>query len=463
MNNAPEARPELLRNLGPWEAAAIVVGTVIGSGIFLVPKAMILNVGTPAKVMAVWVAGGLLSLFGALTYAELAGALPEAGGEYVYLREAYGPLWSFLYGWTQFWVAKSGSIATLATAFAYYLANFFPPLDRTFFEIGLPLGPKGGPLVISYGQIFAMALILGLAGVNYFGVKLGGKIQAHVTAVKVGLILAMVAAAAFFGAGSSGNFRTSIPAAAGVRGWVAAMVAALWAYDGWNNLNMVSSEVQNPRRNIPRALIFGTLAVMGLYLVANVAYFFVLSAAEVGGSDRVAAAMARKFMGSAGGGLVAIAAMVSIFAALNGSILSGARVPFAMARDGYFFSGIARIHPKYRTPHLSIFFLSGWAALLTLSGRYEQLYTYVIFASWILYGMTTASVFVLRRKRPDLPRPYHTVGYPIVPAVFVAVAGFLVAVTLKNSPRESLMGLVLVAAGLPFFRFWQRQRRFPPS
>ena len=431
-------RPELLRTLGSWEAAAIVVGTVIGSGIFLVPKAMVLNVGTPANVLLVWVAGGLLSLFGALTYAELAAAMPEAGGEYVYLREAYGPLWSFLYGWTQFWVAKSGSIATLATAFAYYLANFFPFVDQ-------------------HSQLFAMALILFLGWVNYFGVKLGGRIQAQVTALKVGLIAALVILAALFGAGSAENFRSTIPAVGCVAGWVAALVAALWAYDGWNNVNMVSSEVQDPQRNIPRALILGTLMVAALYLLANLAYFFVLSAAEVGASDRVAAAVARKFMGPAGGSAVALAAMVSIFAALNGSILSGARVPYAMARDGYFFSGFARVHEKHRTPFFSTFLLCGWSAILTLSGGYEQLYTYVIFASWILYGMTTASVFVLRRKRPDLPRPYRTLGYPVAPALFVLAAAFLVAVTLRNSPRESLMGLGLVALGLPFFIFWRQK------
>jgi APA family basic amino acid/polyamine antiporter len=456
---APENRgPDLLRSLGSWEAAAIVVGTIIGSGIFLVPKAMVLSVGTPAKVLLVWVAGGLLSLFGALTYAELAAALPYAGGEYVYLREAFSPLWSFLYGWTQFWVAKSGSIATLATAFAYYLANFYPPLERVCFVIALPIGPKGGPLFITYGQLFAMALILLLAGINSLGVKVGGRIQAHVTALKVGLIVALVILAALLGAGAARNFHSAIPATGGVGGWVAALVAALWAYDGWNNVSMVASEVQNPQRNIPRALIFGTIGVAALYILANLAYFFVLTAAEVGASDRVAAAVARKFMGVAGGGAVAVAAMVSIFAALNGSILSGSRVPFAMARDGYFFPRFARVHQEHRTPNFSILFLGLWAAVLTLSGRYEELYTYVIFASWILYGMTTASVFVLRRKRPDLERPYHTLGYPVVPTVFVLVAAFLVVVTLHNSPRESLMGLTLVAAGVPFFVYWKRHR-----
>ena len=457
------SRVELERSLGSWEAAAVVVGTIIGSGIFLVPKAMVLNVGTPGKVLLVWVAGGLLSLFGALTYAELAAALPHAGGEYVYLREAYGPLWSFIYGWTQFWVAKSGSIATLATAFAYYLANFLPALDRILVRIPLPIGPKGGPLEISWGQLFAMGLILFLAGVNYFRVKLGGRLLAHVTALKVALIVALVGAAAAFGGGSASNFQTATPAVGGVAGWVAAMVAVLWAYDGWNNLNMVSGEIREPQRNVPRALILGTLAVAALYLAANLAYFFVLSAAEVGSSNRVAAAMAAKFLGPAGSGVVAVAAMVSIFAALHGSILSGGRVPFAMARDGYFFPAMGRLHPQHHTPHVSVLVLCCWSALLTLSGRYEELYTYVIFASWILYALVTASVLVLRRKRPELARPYRTLGYPLVPIIFVLAAAFLVSVTLYNSPRESAMGLVLVAAGLPFFTYWRRRRRFVPK
>ncbi len=448
----------LVRVLNRWEAAAIVVGTIIGSGIFLVPKAMTQNVGSPGNVMLVWVAGGLLSLFGALTYAELAAALPQAGGEYVYLREAYGPFWGFVYGWTQFTVAKSGSIATLATAFSYYLGNFFPRLDHTLWRVPLPIGPGWQPLAISYGQIFAMALILVLGGINCLGVKLGGRIQAQVTALKVALIVALAVAIVVWGAGSVENFRSVTPAVGGVAGWIAALVAALWAYDGWNNVNMVSGEVREPQRALPQALILGTLGVLALYLLANLAYFFVLSAEEVAASDRVAAAAARKFLGPAGGAAVSVAAMISIFAALNGSILSGSRVPFAMARDGYFVSKVAQIHPRYHTPHFSIALLCLWAAGLTLSGRYEQLYTYVIFASWILYGLTTASVFVLRSKRPDMPWPYRTLGYPLVPALFVLAAGFLVLVTLLTSPRESGMGLAVVAAGYPLFRRWRTRR-----
>jgi len=436
---------------------AVVVGTVIGSGIFLVPRAMIQRVGTPEMVFFIFVFGGLLSLAGALTYSELAAMLPEAGGEYTYLREAYGPVWGFLYSWTQMWVAKSGSIATLATGFFYYLTNFFPDLDRVFYQVSLPLGPGGGPLELRYGQLFAMALILALGWLNYYGVKVGGEVQIAVTVVKVALIAFIIVAGLGFGTAHGPS--AASPGALTTAGFFAALVGALWAYDGWNNVSMVASEIRDPQRNLPIALIWGTIAVIAIYLAANVAYFYVLSATEVGTSQRVAGEMMRKVLGSAGANAVSIAAMISIFAALNGSILSGSRVPYAAARDGYFFHSIARVNPRHHTPSVSIFVLSSWSALLVLSGRFEQLYTYVIFSSWILYGMTTASVIVLRIKRPDLSRPYRTVGYPWIPVLFVAVAGVLVFSTLLDSPRESLMGLVLILLGLPFYFHWKKQIR----
>jgi APA family basic amino acid/polyamine antiporter len=445
---------ELKRDLGVWGAASIVVGTVIGSGIFLVPKSMVLNVGSAEMVIFVFLFGGLLSLAGALTYAELSAAMPEAGGEYVYLREAYGPFFAFLYGWTQMWVAKSGSIATLATAFFTYLANFFPVLESVVTEFTLPLL---GLLTIKTGQIFAMGVIAFLAWLNYFGVRVGGNVQVGVTIVKVGLIVLLIVVGLTFPGGNTTNFTSHIPAAGGVAGFFAALVAALWAYDGWNNVSMVSSEVKNPQRNLPLALVFGTLAVMGIYILANLAYFFVLPAAGVAASDRVAAEMMRQVWGSAGANAVSIAAMISIFAALNGSILTGARVPYAMARDGLFFRSIGIVHPKYFTPANSIMAMSAWSMVLILSGGYDQLFTYVIFASWILYGMATASVIVLRRKRPDMPRPYKAVGYPVIPIVFVLVAAALILSTLQKSPRESLLGLAIMATGIPFYLHWKRK------
>lgn len=452
-------RPTLQRALGLPAAVAIVVGTTIGSGIFLVPKDMILQVGTPGMVFAVWIFGGLLSLFGALTYAEMAAAMPGAGGEYVYLSEAYGPFWGFVFGWTQLWVAKSASIATLATGFYLYLANFWPGLTTVAFHIPIPLGPGGGPIEVRFGQLFAMAVIMGLAWLNYYGVKLGGNVQVAVTVVKVGLIAAIVVIGLTSSEGSVANFGTSIPAAGGITGFFAALVAALWAYDGWNNVSMVSSEIKNPARNLPLALIGGMLGIIVIYLVANLAYFLVLPASEVAGADRVAAEMMRRILGNAGAGAVSIAAMISIFAALNGSILTGSRVPYAMARDGLFFRSVAFVHPQYRTPGVSIVAVSAWGAVLLLSGQYDNLYRLVIFSSWILYALAAAAVIVLRKKQPNLPRPYRVLGYPLVPVLFVGVACMLLVSTLLKFPRESIMGLLLIVAGIPFYYYWKGRNR----
>ena len=454
-NTAP--RTELRRDLGTWSAMSIVVGTVIGSGIFLVPKTMIQRVGSVEWVFAIWVVGGLLSLAGALSYAELAAAMPEAGGEYVFLREAYGPLWGFIYSWTQTWVAKSGSIATLATAFFVYLSNFFAPLDTVFYTLPLPLGPHGGPLEFRWGQLFAIVLICSLGWLNYFGVKLGGNVQVIVTGIKVALIGMVIVAGLGFG---QPHAASPAPLASPTfAGFIAALIAALWAYDGWNNVSMVSSEIRNPQKNLPLALIGGTLGVIAIYMLANAAYFRVMTPHEVAGADRVAADMMRKIWHAPGANAVSIAAMISIFAALNGSILTGSRVPYAAAREGYFFAAIGYVHPKFRTPGVSIAVLSAWACLLVLTGKYDDLFNLVIFASWILYGMTAAAVIVLRIKRPDLARPYRTLGYPVVPILFVVGAFVLLVSTAIERPRESLMGIGLILLGLPFYFYWRKQRQ----
>ncbi len=438
---------------------AIVIGTVIGSGLFRVPQTMVQSVGTGGYVTLVFVVGGLLSLAGALSYAELAAAMPGAGGEYVYLTEAYGPVWGFLYGWTQMWVAKSGSIATLATAFFEYMATFRPDLEKVFYTIPLPIGEHGAPLPLKYGQILAMVLILFLGLINYFGVKAGGDVQVVMTAIKVGAIgVVIVAGLMYRNAGTAAAHAQTPLVPLTAAGFFAALVAALWAYDGWNNVSMVASEVKHPQRYLPLALIGGTVAVMVLYLLANAAYFHVLSAAEVGANKRVAAAMMQRVFGGWGASAVSVAVMISIFAALNGSILSGSRVPYALARDGIFFRSFATVHPRFATPSVSILGLSLWAAVLVFSGRYDQLYNYVIFASWLLYGMTTAAVLVLRRTRPDLQRPYRSLGYPVVPLLFVGAAILLEIFTLKNSPRESVAGIVLILLGLPFYFYWKRRK-----
>jgi len=442
---------ELRRDLGLAAALAIVVGTVIGSGIFRVPQSMVLNVGTVRMVFLVWVAGGALSMAGALTYAELAAAMPGAGGEYVYLTEAYGPLWGFLYSWTQMWVGKSGSIATLATAFFEYTAYFLPQFEQVWVKLG--------PLSIRYGQVFGMVLILFLGAVNYFGVKIGGVVQIAVTALKVGLIAFLIVAGLTYSGGAPHATAHAIATPPMFSGFIAALVGALWAYDGWNNVGMVASEIKNPGRNLPISLIFGLGAVIGIYMLSNLAYFRVLSPGEVGAHKLVAAEMMQRVKGPVGAAIVSVAAMISIFAALNGSILSGSRVPFAAARDGLFFRSAARVHPAFRTPGVSILMLSAWSALLVLSGKYEELYSFVIFGSWILYAMACASVFVLRRKRPDLPRPYRTLGYPVVPLLFLAGAAILETTTLWDNPVQSIEGIVLILIGLPFYFYWSRRSR----
>jgi basic amino acid/polyamine antiporter, APA family len=450
------AAPSLQRVLGLWSAVSIVIGTVIGSGIFLVPTAMIAEVGSVKILFAVWMVAGLLSLFGALTYAELAAAMPEAGGEYVYLSAAYGPFWGYLYGWTQFWVAKSGSIATLAAGFYTYLTAFVPVLGTPVLVTPFHIGPGGTRLEIHYGQLVAIGVILILAAVNYIGVRAGGNVQVFVTAVKLLLIAGIIAVGLLSGGGDFSHFNQHVASVGGIAGFFAAMVGALWAYDGWNNVSMVSSEIRQPERNLPRALIFGTAVVIVTYLLVNVAYFYVLSPGQVASSHRVAADMMSHLYGRAAAGAVTVAVLISIFAALNGSILSGSRVPYAMARDGLFFRTTAAVHPRFKTPGHSIILLSLWSCVVVLSGWYDDLYNFVIFGSWILYLMTAVSVFVLRRKQPGLARPYHVIAYPVVPVLFSAVAVLLLVSTFHTRPRESLMGLALMALGIPFYFRWKR-------
>lgn len=458
VNHFPGSQPALKRALGVWATAAVVIGTVIGSGIFLVPTEMVKAVGSPGMVFFVWIFGGILSLLGALTYAELSAALPDAGGEYVYLNAAYGPLFGFIYGWTQTWVAKSASIATLATGFYTYMADFFPGLRSVIYTIALPIGPGGGPLEIRTGQLVAIATILFLSGVNYLGVRVGGEVQVALTALKIALIAAIIVIGLLSGYSHVSNLAIGMPAeTGGIAGFFAALVAALWAYDGWNNAGMLGSEIANPQRSLPRALIGGTLATIAIYLLANLAYFSVLTGAEVGASERVAAEMMRRILGLPGGAAVSAAAMISIFAALNGSILSGSRIPYAVARQGYFFESLSRVHPRFHTPANSILLLGAWSSVLLLSGQYKQLYTLVIFPSWILYGMAAASVIVLRRKHPELIRPFRVPGYPWVPLAFVLVAIALSFSTLQTSPRESGMGLTIIIVGLPFYFHWKRR------
>lgn len=454
---------ELQRVLGLWSAISIVIGTVIGSGVFLVPSTMIRSTGSVPLMFTVWIAAGLLSLFGALTYAELAAAMPEAGGEYVYLSAAYGRFWGFLYGWTQFWVAKSGSIATLAAGFYIYLNAFIPALHTPVCVLPWHIGPGGSLLQIRYGQLVAIGVILALCAINYTGARSGGNLQVSVTALKMLLLAGIVVAGLVFGRGEFSHFSIPVVSHAGIAGFFVAMVSALWAYDGWNNVSMVSSEIRHPQRNLPLALAAGTAAVIATYLLVNIAYFFVLTPPQIAGSQRVASDMMSSLWGGPAATAVAIAVMISIFAALNGSILSGARVPYAMARDGLFFRTARSVHPKFKTPGNSMILLCLWSCVVVLSGWFDDLYNFVIFGSWILYLLTTLSVFVLRKKYPRMPRPYRVIGYPVVPVLFVAGAVLLLGYTLHNRPRESLMGLVLMGLGVPFYFYWKRKNSWNES
>jgi APA family basic amino acid/polyamine antiporter len=407
----------------------MVIGTVIGSGIFLVTAPMMRAVGSPSMVLAVWIFGGVLTLFGALSYAELSAAMPRSGADYVYLNAAYGPLWGFIYGWSVTWVAKPGSIAALASAAYRYLAEFFPGLNILF------------------------------TSVNILGTRLGGGFQVVGSGLKVALIAGIILGGLASSHGSVANFQSSMPThTGGIAGFFVALVASLWAYDGWTNASMIGSDVKNPQKNLPRALIWGTAAVIAIYVLTNLAYLYVLSPQEVGSSQRVAADMMRRVAGPSGAAMVSIAAIVSILAGLNGVILSGSRVPYVMARDGYFFQWVGRLS-RYKTPAASLALQGGWSVLLLASGRFEDLINMVIFTEWILYGMTTAGVLVLRKTHPEMPRPYRVWGYPLVPIVFVIVSVALFYATLRASPRESGLGLGLIMLGLPFYYYWDHRQK----
>lgn len=450
--------PQLTKGLGPYAATAVVAGTVIGTGIFLVPSLMLAHVGTPIKVMGVWVFAGLLSLFGALGYAELGSALPEAGGEYVYLREAYGPGMGFLYGWTQFVVAKPASIATIATGFLLYSAYFFPGLTNVIWEFPARASGQSLSFRVTGLQVGSVLLILFLSGINVLGVRRSGAVQTVFTAAKLAVLATLIVVGVAAGHGSLQHFWTLAPGAQGgapASGLLLATVSALWAYDGWNNLSMVAGEVKNPQRNMPLALIAGSLVVLGVYLLANFVYFYLLTPTEAVSTSTIAVATARRLMGAGGATFVAIGVLVSTFATLNGSVLSGSRIPYAQAKDGLFPAAFARIQPRFCTPHVAIAAQALVASMFALTGVYETLYTKAIYSEWIFYALVTAGILILRRRRPDLARPYRTWGYPLIPLLFVTVAALLLLDTLRERPSDALWCLGLVATGIPAYRLWK--------
>ena len=457
-----EKRTELVKGLGLYGAASVVAGTMIGTAIFVVPSKMLRLVGTPWMVLLVWVCAGILSLFGALGYAELGAAIPEAGGEYVYIHRAYSPMLGFLYSWTQFVVAKSTSIAAIATGFVLYLSYFFPSLSDVIWQVQPTVAGHFFVFKLTGLQLGATLMILLLSGINVLGVRRAGAVQTLFTASKLLVLAVIIILGLTLGHGSWAHFH-SLPVAAFHGGTLAAFgvatVSALWAYDGWNNLSMVAGEVKNPQRNMPVALIFGTLLVITVYLLVNVAYFYVLAPADIANTQTVAADAARVFLGKWGGAFVAIGVMISTFATLNGSILSGSRIPFATARDGLFPQPLARLNPRFSTPAISIMSQAFVAGLFALSGQYDTLYTKAIFSEFLFYALVTGGIFILRRRAPDLPRPYRTWGYPVVPAIFVVLSVLLLINTFLEQRTDSLWGLALVGSGIPLYFLWKLWQR----
>jgi APA family basic amino acid/polyamine antiporter len=458
MNSTNSARPELVRDLGLSHAGAVVVGTIIGSGIFLVPTEMMQAVGSARVVYLAWVVGGLLSFFGALTYAELGAMKPQAGGEYVYVRDAYGPLAGFLYAWTWFLIAKPASIATVTTGLVRILGTF--PVFSSFSHPWIT-----HPFTLNYGQLVAIAAAVLVSGLNYIGVRKAGEFQFLFTVLKVAIILGIVAVGFSYHGGTWANFATEFAGAkGGIAGFFAALVAALWAYDGWNDLNMVAGEIRNPQRNIPLSLIWGVATVGALYILVNAAVQYVLPAAAVAASERPASDAVSQVLGHAGASLVSIGMALSMLVTLNGTIMSGARVPFAMARDGYFFQSLAQVHPRFRTPSMAIVVQCALAiVLLLLGGNFRQFFSLAIFAEWLFYMIAGSTLFVFRHREPQAERPYRVLGYPVVPAVFIIVSALLLYYTFTDNLRNSAAGTAAILAGIPIFFYFARSRNAHPK
>ena len=443
----------LVRVIGLRSAILFVVGSVIGSGIFLTTGGMAAVIPSASLLLAAWILGGLLAIAGGLTYAEMGAMFPRSGGVYVFLKEAYGPLTAFLYGWAALFVVISGGIAAVAVGFAEYLSYFLPALTSVSV-----LGFSGTKLV-------AASVILVLGAINYSGVRSGNMVNVVTTAAKVGA-LASLPVMALIAARVDPVFVPIVPpdlerpaASFGV-----AMIAVLWTYEAWYFITYAAGEIKDPRRNLPRALIYGLLLLTSIYVIVNVAYLYALSIDEMKGTTRIAERVATALVGPRGAAFIALTVVISTFGNNAAAILAGSRLLFAMASDGVFLPQASRVHPRYRTPHVAIVALTIWSALLALSGTYEQLFTYVMFASILFSVAAGGALFRLRQTMPDRPRPYRTWGYPFVPLAFIAGSAAFVLNTLFERPTESLAGLGLLALGLPAYWYWgKRDRRLGES
>lgn len=457
---------ELVRGLGPIAAISVNVGNIIGTGIFLKARVMTCNVGTPGRVIVVWIAAGLLALAGALTYAELTTMRPHAGAEYVITRDAYGKVWGFLNGWSQFLISRTASAAALAVGFAIFMNDLTRgKLDVVYFKVPIPI--FGVELPFGHIQVVALLTIAVTTLINCATVKVTGHVASFVTILKVIVVLGVGIAAFFYQDGSwshLGMINTSGACAGvtsgGMAGFAAAMLGALWAYDGWNNVSYMAGEVKNPERNLPLALIASMLIIIALYVIVNVSYYYVMTPTEiasVSATSSVAAESIRRVLGPVAVTLMAGVMLLSSWGSLQTSILGTARIPYAMARDGVFFQSLARVSKGTRVPVIALLVQAVWAGVLALSGTFDQLTDLAIFAFWLFYGMVAAAVFVFRKREPDAPRPYRTWGYPVVPALFVLVTIFLIIRTIMSTPLQSLIGLAIIAAGLPVYWYFSKK------
>jgi len=446
----------LVRALGLGSAILFVLGSVIGSGIFMTTGLMAAALPSATLIIAAWVAGGVIALTGGLTYAEMGSMYPRSGGVYVYLREAFGPLVAFLYGWAALLVFFSGGIAAVAVGFSDYVSYFVPALSkaRVLWSVPTPLGTW----TVSAAQIVAVLAIAALAAINYVGVKSGNLVNVVLTIAKV-MGLAALPVLALVASQTTPAWVPVVPPdlTRPLAGFGIAMIAVLWTNDAWYCVTWIAGEMKQPQRDLPRALLIGISLLTLIYVVVNVAYFYALPIADLKGVSRVAEAAATALAGVNGARLVALTVIVSTFGCDAAAILAGARLLFAMARDGVFLPAAAKVHPVYRTPHVAIVALSVWSAVLALSGSYEQLFTYVMFSSILLHMVGAIGLFRLRRTRPDHPRPYRVWGYPYVPAVFILASTAFVLNTLREKPTESFAGLGLLALGLPVYWYFKRK------
>ncbi len=469
----------LLPRLGRLTTIAIVIGAVIGSGIFKKPAIMAGQLGSPELLIGIWILAGVLTLFGALTNAEIASMITATGGQYIYFEKMYGRFIAFLYGWAIFVVIQTGSIASITYVFGEYSQHFhafiiprFPPEVEQGVMFHIPFIGNIYPLQNIGVKIITISVIMFLSFINYLGVVFGGRIAVLFTTMKVAAILILIAFAFSYGAGSADNFITEASGftfgGAGVfAGIIAAMSGAFWSYDGWNNITYIAGEVKRPQHNIPLALFVGTIIIIGIYIVINLAYMYVLPVGEMAKSTLVARDVALRSMGEFGASFVAAAVMISTFGTSNGTIMVSSRVYFAMARQNMFFGNIGKVSKTRKTPANALLLQAVWTCLLVVSGTFDTLTDMLIFVSWIFYSLGAVGVFVLRRKMPDAPRPYRVIGYPYIPAIFILFAASFVIftlyydITLYNEGKieiiNSLFGLILVGTGVPFYMYFKRK------